>query len=36
MSLRVVAVGVLYRNQDINKGPHIATPDLLACEGGQK
>jgi hypothetical protein len=36
MSMRVVAVDVLFRNQDINKGLHIATPDLLACEGGQR
>jgi hypothetical protein len=36
MSVRVVAVVVLCRNQDINKGLYMATPDLLVCEGGQR
>jgi hypothetical protein len=36
MSVRVVAVCVLYRHHDINKGLYNATPDLLASEGGQK
>jgi hypothetical protein len=36
VSVRVVAVVVLCRNQDINKGIYIATPDLLACEGEQR